>query len=74
MVFKIYRILRYGLLALNKKDQMSPNKVGVLIGCPNGADLAMSNKSEELPSNRDILKTYVLHQKNTGQITADYHR
>ena len=53
---------------------MSPNKVGVLIGCPDGADLAKRNKSEELPSNRDILKTYVLHQKNTGQITADYHR
>jgi len=60
-------------MALSKKNQMSPNKVGVLIGCPNGADLAIRNKSEELPSNRDILKTYVLHQKNTGQITADYH-
>jgi len=60
-------------MALSKKNQMSPNKVGVLIGCPDGADLAIRNKSAELPSNRDILKTYVLHQKNTGQITADYH-
>ena len=43
-------------MALNKKDQMSPSEVGVLIGCPRGEDLAMRNKSEELQSNRDILK------------------